>query len=238
MKCYYFIILIIYSEISVFKPKSCSGFTVMTYIKSWRYRPIWLFDLRPTKVRKYQNNQRIIKITKNLRITWHSFSYAITVLPSHLTLCYCTIVTYIDNIDLLTFNLMDRFLKRPVLVPQPSPSKRPAISAKQGNITADQRACEFGSSATWRSLTPLMFWSWLGSSHRQSQHECTCSVNGKRSEHTHYLVPIDLVIGAVGRRNTFVLTRDSVKPMRLDMRPIKWPNCCHASKQMCSSPNR
>ena len=118
-------------------------------------------------------------------------------------------------------------------MPQPSPSKRPALSAKQGNITAVQRACEFGSSATWRSLTPLMFWSWLDLSHRQSYHGC--SVNSKRSEHTHYLVPIDLVIGAVGRRNSFVLTRDSVKPMRLEMRPIKWPKCCHVSKQMCPS---
>ena len=43
---------------------------------------------------------------------------------------------------------MDRFLKRPASA---SPCKRPALSAKQGNITAVQRACEFGSQQ--RSIT-------------------------------------------------------------------------------------
>ena len=40
---------------------------------------------------------------------------------------------------------MDRFLKRPASgSPSAPPSKRPALSAKQGNISAVQRACEFG----------------------------------------------------------------------------------------------
>ena len=44
--------------------------------------------------------------------------------------------------------LMDRFLKRPAAVSASSSnsaprSKRPAPAAKQGNVTADQRVCEF-----------------------------------------------------------------------------------------------